>query len=57
VNCVWYYKGSDSVLTKAHTHDCDEIIAFMGSNPDDPHDLSGETVNQGVLFLKNSSQK
>jgi hypothetical protein len=42
VNCVWYYKGSDSVLTKAHTHDCDEIIAFMGSNPDDPHDLSGE---------------
>jgi hypothetical protein len=42
VNCVWYYKGSDSVLTKAHTHDCDEIIAFMGSNPDDPHDLGGE---------------
>jgi hypothetical protein len=41
-NCVWYYKGSDSVLTKAHTHDCDEIIAFIGSNPNDPHDLGGE---------------
>lgn len=42
VACVWYYKGSDSVLTKAHTHDCHEIIAFIGSNPDDPHDLGGE---------------
>jgi hypothetical protein len=42
VNCVWYFKGSDKVTTKAHTHDCDEIIGFIGTNPDDFHDLAGE---------------
>jgi hypothetical protein len=42
VNCVWYRKGSDMVATPAHTHDCDEVIAFIGTNPDDPHDLAGE---------------
>ena len=42
LNCVWYWKGSDVVTTQAHTHDCDEIIAFIGTNPDDPHDLAGE---------------
>lgn len=42
VNCAWYWKGSDKVLTKAHTHDCDEMIAFIGTNPADPHDLGGE---------------
>jgi len=42
VNCVWYWKGSEIVTTEAHTHDCDEIIAFIGTNPQDPHDLAGE---------------
>jgi hypothetical protein len=27
---------------ESHTHDYDEVIAFFGSNPDDPHDLGAE---------------
>jgi hypothetical protein len=42
VNCAWYWKGSDKVLTKAHSHTGGEMIAFIGTNPDDPHDLGGE---------------
>ena len=56
VNCVWYWKGSDIVTTKAHTHDCDEIIAFIGTNPDDFHDLGGEVEiwlgNEKYLLTK-----
>jgi hypothetical protein len=56
VNCVWYWKGSDTVTTKAHTHDCDEIIAFIGTNPDDFHDLGGEVEiwlgNEKYLLTK-----
>ena len=25
VNCVWYWKGSDTITTQAHIHNCDEI--------------------------------
>jgi hypothetical protein len=42
LNCVWYWKGSDTITTKPHTHECDEILAYIGTNPDDPHDLCGE---------------
>lgn len=58
VACAWYYKGSDTVLTKAHTHDCDEVIAFIGSNPDDPHDLGGEIeiwLDDEIYLLKKST--
>jgi hypothetical protein len=41
VNCAWYWKGSEEIITKAHLHNCDEIIAFIGTNPSDPHDLGG----------------
>ena len=41
VECVWYYKPREGGVD-AHTHDFDEVIAFFGSNPDDPHDLGGE---------------
>jgi hypothetical protein len=41
VNCAWYWKGSEEIVTKAHLHNCDEIIAFMGTNLSDPHDLCG----------------
>jgi hypothetical protein len=57
VNCVWYWKGSDTVTTKAHTHDCDEIIAFIGTNPDDPRDLAGEVeiwLGDEKYILRNS---
>ena len=42
VNCAWYWKGSDTVVTKAHAHGCNEIIAFIGTNPADVRDLGGE---------------
>lgn len=43
VECVWIYKPSpEGTGPKTHTHDFDEIIAFFGSNPDDPTDLCGE---------------
>jgi hypothetical protein len=42
VNCVWYWKGSDTITTQAHIHNCDEILAFIGTNADNPPDLAGE---------------
>lgn len=44
MNCSWYMKPSDqsSAAGKGHTHDCDEILGFFGSNPDNPNDLGGE---------------
>jgi hypothetical protein len=41
MNCSWYLKS----LPKgppAHTHDCDEILGFFGSDPAHPYDLGGE---------------
>jgi hypothetical protein len=29
-------------MAEAHTHPFDEVIAFVGTNPDDPQDLGGE---------------
>jgi hypothetical protein len=29
--------------TKPHVHDYDEVLGVVGTNPDDPHDLCGET--------------
>jgi hypothetical protein len=49
MECAWFWPGDwpkgknwkeDAV--KAHTHDYGEIIAFYGSNPDDPEDLCGK---------------
>ena len=39
--CMWYHTASD-VQVGPHTHDFDEILAFMGSDPNDYHDLCGE---------------
>ncbi|MBN1188670.1 MAG: hypothetical protein JXA46_02865 [Dehalococcoidales bacterium] len=43
VDCTWLWKGSavDS-LDEAHSHDFPEVLGFVGSNQDDPHDLGGE---------------
>jgi len=41
LNCSWYRKPKE-YLVEGHTHDCDEIIGFFGSNPDDPYDLGAE---------------
>jgi hypothetical protein len=41
--CDWLVKGyPKNVWVQAHTHDFDEIIAFLGSNPNDPKNLYGE---------------
>jgi len=48
VDCVWYRKGSERGHG-AHTHDWDEVLAFFGTNPEDPHDLCGEVE----LWLEN----
>ncbi len=45
VDCAWLWSGGEEeVGGEAHTHDFDEVIGFVGSNRDDPHDLGGEVV-------------
>ncbi len=43
VDSWWFWKGgSDIPVEVPHTHDFSEVIALVGSNEDDPHDLGGE---------------
>jgi len=42
VECVWYWEGSEQPIVGAHTHRFDEVIAFFGTNREDPQDLCGE---------------
>jgi hypothetical protein len=42
VECAWYWKASDVPRTQAHTHDYDEVLAFFGTDPQNPRDLCGE---------------
>jgi len=43
INCSWYWKPTDAnIAAQSHTHDFDEVIAFFGSDPQDPHNLGGE---------------
>jgi hypothetical protein len=42
IECVWYWQASDMPRAQAHTHDYDEVIALIGTNPEDLHDLGGE---------------
>jgi hypothetical protein len=37
----WYWKPT-SISPAAHTHDFDEVVAFFGSDPENPQDLCGE---------------
>ena len=40
---TWWYKVSGKGSPdKAHVHDFDEYLGFVGTNPDDPFDLGGE---------------
>lgn len=41
VMCSWYL-GIPPEPLAAHSHDNGEIIAFFGSNPEDPYNLNGE---------------
>lgn len=40
--CVWYWQVSEQPIVGAHTHVFDEVIAFLGTNREDPQDLCGE---------------
>jgi len=51
VECVWVMPrpavtvpggGTRRVGTEPHTHDYDEVIAFLGTDLDDPYDLGAE---------------
>lgn len=42
VNTAWYLKAGPTLENKPHVHDVDEVIAFIGSDPEDPDDLGGE---------------
>ena len=44
MNCSWYLRPPVTKMPEghAHTHDSDEMIGFLGSNPKDPYDLGGE---------------
>jgi hypothetical protein len=41
-SCFWFWKGSEVVLVQTHTHDFDEVLGCIGTNPEDAHDLGGE---------------
>jgi hypothetical protein len=38
----WILPGGPWPPTKAHTHDADEVLGYIGTNPDDVTDLGGE---------------
>lgn len=42
VETCWFLTGSDEIAVHPHTHDFDEVLAFIGNNPDDPYDLGGQ---------------
>lgn len=40
--CSWYLHPNPGNSLGAHWHDCDEIIGFIGNNPENTGDLGGE---------------
>lgn len=38
----WLFKEGPTPNDRPHTHDTDEIVGFLGSDPENPHDLCGE---------------
>lgn len=43
LDCVWLWKGAaEDTVEESHNHDFDEVIGFIGSSREDPHDLGGE---------------
>jgi hypothetical protein len=40
--CTWFNKKSEKPGPPAHVHGFDEVLAFLGSNPNDRFDLGGE---------------
>jgi len=42
VICSWYWKATEAEGSPSHVHDFDEVVGFIGSDPQDPHNLYGE---------------
>lgn len=44
VICAWFWPRKEPlpIIPEPHAHANNEVIAFFGSNPKDPHDLCGE---------------
>jgi hypothetical protein len=38
----WYWKPTEKAGSPQHTHDFDEVVGFIGSDPQNPQDLCGE---------------
>jgi hypothetical protein len=38
----WYWKATEKEGSPSHLHDFDEIIGFIGNDPQNPGDLGGE---------------
>jgi mannose-6-phosphate isomerase-like protein (cupin superfamily) len=38
----WYWKATEKEGTPSHVHEFDEIIGFIGSDPQNPRELNGE---------------
>jgi hypothetical protein len=41
VECAWYWEPSTK-SPPAHTHEFDEVLGFIGTDPENPRDLCGE---------------
>lgn len=58
ISCFWFWKGSEIVLVQPHVHEFDEVLALIGTNPEDPQDLCGEIEfwmdNEKYLLRKSS---
>ncbi|MDD6289742.1 MAG: hypothetical protein PUA57_06085 [Eggerthellales bacterium] len=45
MNTAWYYAVPEKdPVFEEHSHDSDELIGFIGSDPDDPYNLNAEIV-------------
>ena len=42
VICSWYWKETDGEGSPSHDHDFDEVLCFLGGDPENPSDLGGE---------------
>ena len=38
----WYWKATEKIGSPQHTHDFDEVVGFIGSDPQNPKELNGE---------------
>ena len=38
----WYWKATEKEGSPSHVHDFDEVVGFIGNDPQNPSDLGGE---------------